>query len=60
MIEMKTFLYILLTNFTFAETSEKIRRANVCVFLALSVRSAETLTLMAQGVDAPVCGGKVL
>ena len=31
MIEMKAFLYILLTNFTFAETGEKIIKANVCV-----------------------------
>lgn len=29
MIEMKAFLYILLTNFTFAETGEKIIKANV-------------------------------
>jgi len=29
MIEMKTFLYILLTTFTFAETGKKIYKANV-------------------------------
>ncbi|KAH7888644.1 cytochrome P450 [Phlebopus sp. FC_14] len=29
MIEMKTFLYILLTNFVFAETDQKIYKANV-------------------------------
>jgi len=29
MIEIKSFLYILLTNFTFAETEKKIFKANV-------------------------------
>lgn len=31
MIEMKTFLFILLTNFVFSETGEKIIKANVYV-----------------------------
>lgn len=33
MIEMKTFMYILLTNFVFRETDEKIIKANVYVSL---------------------------
>lgn len=31
MIEIKTFLYILITNFTFQTTSDKIMKANVYV-----------------------------
>lgn len=35
MIEIKTFLYLLLTNFTFQPTEDKILRSNVYVtFLA--------------------------
>ena len=36
LIEMKVFLYILLTNFTFEETGEKIIQANVYVRLVLN------------------------
>ncbi|KAG9316668.1 cytochrome P450 [Chiua virens] len=36
MIEIKTFLCILLTNFTFAETNKKIFMANVCALLHFS------------------------
>jgi len=32
-IEIKVFLYILLTNFSFAETEEKIFKANVYVMM---------------------------
>jgi hypothetical protein len=32
---MKTFIYILITNFVFAETDEKVVKANVCVNVAL-------------------------
>ena len=31
---MKTFLYILITNFVFAETDETVVKANVCVNIA--------------------------
>jgi hypothetical protein len=34
-IEMKTFLYILITNFVFTETDEKVVKHNVCVYVAL-------------------------
>ena len=35
LIEMKTFLYILITNFVFAESDEKVVKANVYVYLLL-------------------------
>lgn len=31
MIEMKTFLYVLITNFVFSETDETVVKTNVCV-----------------------------
>jgi hypothetical protein len=31
LIEMKTFLYVLITNFVFAETDETVVKSNVCV-----------------------------
>lgn len=31
MIEIKTFLYVLVTNFVFSETDETVIKANVCV-----------------------------
>jgi hypothetical protein len=33
LIEMKTFLYILITNFVFSETDEKVVKANVYVYI---------------------------
>jgi cytochrome P450 len=36
MIEMKTFMYILLTNFVFSETNERIVKHNVCVAVCVS------------------------
>jgi cytochrome P450 len=33
LIEMKTFLYVLITNFVFSETDEKVVKANVYVAL---------------------------
>ena len=36
MIEMKAFLFILLTNFVFNETEEKIVKVNVYVFISHS------------------------
>jgi hypothetical protein len=35
MIEMKTFIYVLITNFVFTETDEKVTKRNVCVTVAL-------------------------
>jgi hypothetical protein len=35
LIELKTFIYVLITNFVFAETDEKVVKANVCVNVAL-------------------------
>src|SRR5258708_5098281 len=32
---MKTFLYVLITNFVFAETDEKVVKSNVCVNIVL-------------------------
>jgi hypothetical protein len=32
---MKTFIYVLITNFVFAETDERVVKANVCVNVAL-------------------------
>jgi hypothetical protein len=46
MIEMKAFLYILLTNFTFVETGEKIIKANVCVPLRLMCLMLITLLII--------------
>jgi hypothetical protein len=62
MIEMKAFLYILLTNFTFAETGEKIFKANVCVSPSLisngylSPRALQLLMILCfQGFDPAIC-----
>jgi len=46
MIEMKAFLYILLTNFTFAETGEKIIQANACVPPMLVCLTSATLLIL--------------
>jgi hypothetical protein len=35
LIELKTFIYVLITNFVFAETDEKVVKANVCVIVSL-------------------------
>ena len=32
---MKTFLYVLITNFVFAETDETVVKSNVCVAIGL-------------------------
>ena len=48
MIEMKTFLYVLITNFVFAETDETVVKSNVCVaipiFLFLLGRAVLNMT----------------
>ena len=40
LIEMKTFMYILMTNFVFSETDEKVVKANVYVSLLFLLRDA--------------------
>jgi hypothetical protein len=35
MIEIKTFIYVLITSFVFAEADEKVVRSNLCVNDAL-------------------------
>lgn len=39
MIEIKMFLYILLTHFVFAPTGDRIIKANVCVVFSMCVRA---------------------
>ncbi len=49
LIEMKTFLYTLITNFVFAETDEKVVKANVYVSLRCSSREMPLRLSRRQG-----------
>jgi hypothetical protein len=50
MIELKTFIYVLLTNFVFAETDEKVVKANVCVNVTLIPPSPEAEDVSTGGL----------
>jgi hypothetical protein len=61
MIEMKTFIYILITNFVFAETDEKVVKANVCVNVALipPAGGRPSLKTYRQGAFEALCNEQI-
>jgi hypothetical protein len=60
---MKTFIYVLITNFVFAETDEKVIKANVCVNVALPppppAGGCSRLKTYRQGAHEALCKKQV-
>ena len=47
---MKTFLYVLITNFVFAETDETVVKSNVCVAILFFLLGRAVLNMMRDRV----------
>ena len=47
---MKTFLYVLITNFVFAETDETVVKSNVCVTILFFLLGRAVLNMMRDRV----------
>ena len=47
---MKTFLYVLITNFVFAETEETVVKSNVCVAILFFLLGRAVLNMMRDRV----------
>jgi hypothetical protein len=55
---MKTFLYVLITNFVFSETDEKVVKENVYAFLLFSAPGRVALKTLDRVLTRPYVANK--